>query len=631
MALRVWLPLNGNYKNQGLSSVNPAFTINDTVWTHGKIGDNLLLENKTTGYVTIPELNGTKNLTCCFWVKFSPNQTYTTWSDVCSLGIAKNGSEGLYRLENGDTVGRWKNWYGNGYVTDSQGTGDFNAELGKWYHIASIINNDNGYIYNYVDGIQISSKSLSTYKDNFWFTGTFRLGDTGSYVTLADFRIYDECLSTKQIKEIAKGLVCNYKLDNPYIAGVTNLAPGINNRTIIGINNAPTWDKTLNGDILYNPTNWSNGYNTGVTDARHGYHAHWVFEDGKWIMMFPNLNSVINQKGRWLGIYGDTSGAANILAGEKYTISWWQKTDNLNLAAHGGIYYKKTSSGTANFWDGHRTLGYNTKLNTWQFMSKIYTRSSDYVQHDAGGSIYVYGDNTTYEGTVYVKDVQVQKGEYTSPYTVGTQSLIEITDNSGYGYTATKSGTLTFNTDSPRYGGSTIFNNGYLHYLPSPLNTNSDAFTYTCWFYPTRSGTMCLYNDRTATGTGFAVFYLSGGIRFDTGGASNFQSGSITVNDWNFIACVYDKNNTIKKTYINGVETGSTSTLGNLDQIGTNASIGNSSTNGSAGAGNQVYGSISDVRIYCTALSADDILTLYKTSGIIDNEGNVYSYEFVEE
>ena len=42
-------------------------------------------------------------------------------------------------------------------------------------------------------------------------------------------------------------------------------------------------------------------------------------------------------------------------------------------------------------------------------------------------------------------------------------------------------------------------------------------------------------------------------------------------------------------------------------------------------------GSMSDFRIYATALTANDILTLYKTSGIIDNKGNVYAYEFKEE
>ena len=42
-------------------------------------------------------------------------------------------------------------------------------------------------------------------------------------------------------------------------------------------------------------------------------------------------------------------------------------------------------------------------------------------------------------------------------------------------------------------------------------------------------------------------------------------------------------------------------------------------------------GSISDAKVYATALSAEDVLTMYKNSGIIDNKGNVYAYEFKEE
>jgi hypothetical protein len=52
---------------------------------------------------------------------------------------------------------------------------------------------------------------------------------------------------------------------------------------------------------------------------------------------------------------------------------------------------------------------------------------------------------------------------------------------SGFGYNGTQSGTLTYNNDSPRYAGSTYFSGpGYLHYLSSPLNSSTDAFTFTC-------------------------------------------------------------------------------------------------------------------------------------------------------
>jgi hypothetical protein len=62
---------------------------------------------------------------------------------------------------------------------------------------------------------------------------------------------------------------------------------------------------------------------------------------------------------------------------------------------------------------------------------------------------------------------------------LGYLSTVER-DCSGYGYTAKESGTLEFNSDSPRYEGSIKFDSGYLHKIPSPLHANSDAFTISC-------------------------------------------------------------------------------------------------------------------------------------------------------
>lgn len=42
-------------------------------------------------------------------------------------------------------------------------------------------------------------------------------------------------------------------------------------------------------------------------------------------------------------------------------------------------------------------------------------------------------------------------------------------------------------------------------------------------------------------------------------------------------------------------------------------------------------GQVSDVRIYCTALSANDILDLYHTPLNADNLGNMHTFEFAED
>ena len=47
--------------------------------------------------------------------------------------------------------------------------------------------------------------------------------------------------------------------------------------------------------------------------------------------------------------------------------------------------------------------------------------------------------------------------------------------------------------------------------------------------------------------------------------------------------------------------------------------------------GNSFIGNLSDVRIYTTALSADDILQLYHTAMKVDNHSNIHVYEFIED
>jgi hypothetical protein len=144
---------------------------------------------------------------------------------------------------------------------------------------------------------------------------------------------------------------------------------------------------------------------------------------------------------------------------------------------------------------------------------------------------------------------------------------------------------------------------------------------------------------------------MSGALNFavGVGATSNAYMTNFTTSQtplsgitsgWHMFTGTFDGIN--KKLYIDGVLKASVNTLQNGTTLTEKTPLFYNKTNGifigaeatsSATTGSSPYftGSMSDFRIYATALTADDILTLYKTSGIIDNKGNVYAYEFKEE
>ena len=548
MSLKVWLPLNGNFNNQGLGKFDTEMKQTNVVFEPGKIGNNPIFSADATNYITCQELIGAFTFTICFFIKATDNQTFTTWSDVFN---ATN-----FRVEFNSTSGNAINLFGFGY--DNSGLGQIYINK-EWHHIVYTYK-DNTFT-GYCDGIQKVKRTVQT-PGTIW-SGKFRLGDSAnSYFQLADFRIYDECLTQKQIKEIAKGLVCHYKMTMPNI-----------NENLLLESNSP--------NRKYNTTSYPCGT----------YNLKQSVVNGK---QYTFSIKVTIEKAYKIGFY---------FGGGSYTPGWLTFPDS-----DGTFVITQTFTANAN--------------QAAQSFINVYVRDSQDTPAMGKAKCIIHWIKLERENqaTGYVNDAFRQDESIT-------------TDDSGYNYIGTQYGTLAYNQNSPKYDRSTSFDNGYLHYLPSPLYSTTDSFTIATWFYPTQNATMALYNNRTAVGLGVSVFYINGKIRFDTGGNAHqttFNNSTLTVNAWNHIAVTYERG-IAKKCYLNGILVGTeTTNVGDLSNIGINASIGNSSTNAAAGAGNQIYGSLSDFRIYATALSAEEILTLYKNSGIIDNNNSVYTREFKE-
>lgn len=209
MALQVWLPLNGNIYNQGLSGTTITLQNGTAMYDNsGKIGK--CFYNCSTGSnLTIPCDFLANELSIAFWIM--PNSP-TAWMDLFSIGAYANRMEvnnstdnNMYYLFSDD----------NGLV--SSGTQVFSLPNKKWNHIVYSVDGTNVKIY--LNGelkktfSQLIPLSNVFGNNKVIYMGRRRSNESSYYQGyFNDFRIYDEALSPKQIKLLSQGLVCHYPM-----------------------------------------------------------------------------------------------------------------------------------------------------------------------------------------------------------------------------------------------------------------------------------------------------------------------------------------------------------------------------------------------------------------------------------
>jgi hypothetical protein len=106
-----------------------------------------------------------------------------------------------------------------------------------------------------------------------------------------------------------------------------------------------------------------------------------------------------------------------------------------------------------------------------------------------------------------------------------------------------------------------------------------------------------------------------------------------SLSGWNMFTLTYDGFNF--KLYINSALSNTTAAYTTKTPIYYNPNNGifigaEASNNTTSPAGSYFNGKISDVRIYATALSADDIAELYQVPISIDNTGKVHTLDYTE-
>lgn len=210
MSLQVWLPLNGNLDNKGIADIsitNNGATINNG----GKIGQCYYFDN-TYAYSNLDYSDFGTDFTVAFWYKidtaFGGNRHLIClannwgWENLVFTCAATATNQFSFNIGNGNTSSR--------IITCPY-------VVGEWQHICFTFKNKNAKIY--VNGVFLKS---GTYSINPDWTKTQKIGlggtpagqEKSSTLYLNDVRVYNHCLSKKEIKEISKGLVLHYNFED---------------------------------------------------------------------------------------------------------------------------------------------------------------------------------------------------------------------------------------------------------------------------------------------------------------------------------------------------------------------------------------------------------------------------------
>ena len=633
MSLRVWLPLNGDLTNNGLSEFE--FTnSNSTVSSNGKLGKCYSFNGSSSSIDRVHDKAMWRGYPISFAVWFKSDQTKATGT---LIEIAADLSLIYYYDTNGLRFGYWRSY------TNSSGnrSGDnqtcstyFDASV--WHHIVVTFNS--GINNLYVDGILIYTwDKTATYTDNNPFllrAGYNKITVGRSYGSssfvgglINDVRIYDHALSPKEVKLLSQGLVCHYKLSDPYIEGTTNLCnvqylPSSGATTWSGHTYARTLISCIDAPIPIDACDQIDITYSGSGGGGVGY----VIQQN-----IPVSASTIYTYSCYIksSVGYATRSVANLLYRYELDASGTRLKE---AGAFNASQMIPLGDGWYRCWGTFTTQSSAAKISLY---------------------FYAYPDqNAQYCITCW----QLEQKDHMTPYVLGTRSETQVIDSSGYNNHAQ---TWAYDTNSSIESSSETMRNTLSTYVKAgDVQTGSTAtgvtfiygscglvqpptMTIAFWCKPikgyngvTSQGQFCTTSNILGVGSGTdysttAMHHRDGRIDMCTStNIHKYLDITFTKDEWHHYAIVYDGR--YGKTYKDGVLQSSTLDMGSTLSLAsfTAVVIGYSHAGGVYRKNNSYY---SDFRLYATALSQEDIQELYNTPVSVANTGAMMTQgEFVE-
>ena len=408
MALQVWLPLINNVENQGVSNI-PIINNGVTFVDNGKIGKCASFNNN---YFSLQNLSNFNTISVSFWMKpANTNQTgcLLNYRTGIGLDIAVFLIQGKVRFDaGGQTIFNYT------YTTD-------------WQHIT--VTYDGNVKSLYINGILNQSVTVNKVISCSATKGTVGAssvnttsGSDNNYIGLLnDYRIYNHCLSPKEVKEISRGMVLHYKMCQP--------------------------ERSEN--LL---SNWCN-----ITK--------WTTEGVSQVSVEPDskFNKVLT--------FTPSSGTMRIY----YSTSNVWTTNGATFTVSG--YVKSSSASTMRF---SRSLGdYGAGVATttsWKKFSTVITLTGT----STAGTLSIQGSSGI---KYYLANLKLERGTNPDPqWSPAPQDnpnwgTIEY-DGSGFKNHGTVSGNVTLSADSPRYTGSYSLADGKYITAPGLTYINSGSISF---------------------------------------------------------------------------------------------------------------------------------------------------------
>lgn len=534
-----------------------------TFTTSGKIGSGALNSSNEFS-VTIPALSGKKVWSFCFWGYIVSSTITSNWTQIARI----NDGSSNFRVEvcpktfsNG--IYCYSTHNNSGYAISNESISSPNGGYyDQWAHFC--LTSDGTTIFKYMNGELIGTCS---YNGTGAITGTFVLTNNNK-IYKNDLRIYDHCLSIRELRAISSALVLHYPLNDAYVEGTTNLVTSI----------------TKGGQTTVN------GYEVTTSG---------VSKD-----TYFTLN--LSEK---------------IVAGNTYTISCRNNFDT-------GLYWDFPIGSQANQTLTWRiTPGYSSYTFVANSGNSYWDKNTCFMD-DLSGTARNAGKSFK------MWDWQIEKKDHATPFVIGTRNETTVHDCSGYQNNGTIFRALNCIGDSPRYKISTHFTSS----IPSRINLPSDMSclsgnneqTLSCWVRSSGLGSGMALSGLISLGYGNTLFLDASyyGYRIDNGSSLGVVGANQNPHDgnWHLVTATYKSG--VASIYIDGILKNSVSRTFSNRYINKGGNCIGTEVNNSP-----VYnlnGDISDIRMYATALSADDIKELYNTSAYVSDNGTLLTYNLEE-